>query len=116
MQTWKISLVNGLILIILGLWGYFGSASPSFTALIPVIFGGLLVVLNPGLKNQNKAIAHIVVLLTLLVSIGLYMPLSGALARNDVAATIRVSVMLISSIIALVFFVRSFIRVRRGKV
>ena len=38
-----ISLINGLILLVIGLYGYLGSEIKPVTALIPVIFGVLTV-------------------------------------------------------------------------
>ena len=64
MSAHTASLVNAIILITIGGWGYFESGSP--TSLIPVFIGALLVLLNKGIKNQNKVIAHIAVLVTLL--------------------------------------------------
>lgn len=104
---------NALLLIILGSWGYFSSQTPSFTALIPVFFGLVLLVFVSGLKKENKTIAHIVVVLTVLVLIGLIKPLMGSISRNDSAATVRVIVMMLSSVFALITFVQSFIAARK---
>ena len=115
MKAHKTSLVNAVLLIVLSLWGYFSSDSPSMTALIPAFIGVVLLFLNKGVKNENKIIAHIAVLLTLVVLIGLIKPLLGALDRDDLAATIRVFVMILSTIIAMVFFVKSFIDARKKR-
>jgi hypothetical protein len=115
MKAHKTSLVNAVLLIVLPLWGYFSSDSPSMTALIPAFIGVVLLFLNKGVKNENKIIAHIAVLLTLVVPIGLIKPLLGALDRDDLAATIRVFVMILSTIIAMVFFVKSFIDARKKR-
>ena len=68
---------------------------------------------NEGVKNQNKAIAHIAVLVTLVCLVGLFMPLKGAIERGNDLAVGRVSAMIVSSLIALVFFIKSFIEARR---
>lgn len=115
MKTYVASLINALILIAFGLWGYFGSDTPSFTSLIPVAIGLILLLLNKGLKNENKVIAHIVVLLTFLILIGLIKPLTGAIGRSDTTAIARVVIMILSTIFALVFFVKSFVDARRGR-
>ena len=47
------------------------------------------------------------------VIFGLFMPLNGAIERGNDIAVGRVSVMIISSVIALVFFIKSFIEARR---
>ena len=115
MKAHTASLINALILIIFGLWGYFGSSTPSVTSLIPVIIGSILAVLNKGVRKENKIIAHIAVLLTLIMLIGLFKPLTGALDRSDMAAVGRLVVMILSTAIALVFFVKSFIDARKAR-
>ena len=105
------SLVNGIVLVVIGLWGYMESSSP--TSLIPVVIGAILLVLNKGVKNQNKVIAHLAVLATFICLIGLFMPLNGAIERGNDLAVARVSAMIASSVIALIFFIKSFIEARR---
>ena len=107
------SLIHALALIALGGYGYLSSDTPSVTALIPVVFGVLLLAMNRGVKNENKVIAHVAVLLTLLVVIGLIKPLTGAMGREDNAAVGRVVVMLALGVYAMVTFVKSFIDARK---
>ena len=76
MKAHVASLLNAIVLIIIGGWGYFISGSP--TSLIPVAIGVVLIILNNGIKNSNKVIAHIAVLVTLL-SFANIMPLLSAL-------------------------------------
>ncbi len=109
------SLINALLLIVLSLWAYFVSNSPSMTSLIPTVVGLILLALHGGLKNQNKLASHTVVILTFLISIGLIQPLIGVLSQNNIIGIFRVGLMILSSIIALVIFINSFIKVRRGK-
>ena len=54
MKAHTTSLINALILVIMGLWGYFESDSRPITALIPVVVGIILVVINNGVKKENK--------------------------------------------------------------
>ena len=105
MKAHSASLINAAFLITLSLWGYWSSDSPSTTALIPTFTGVFLVLLNKGIKNENKMIAHIAVLLTLLMSIGLIKPLTAAFGREDNAAILRVLFMLISTIFAFIFLI-----------
>ena len=71
MNASKANLINSISLITLGLWGFFEAFAEvewkAATALIPVVFGLILFFCNKGIKNQNKMIAHIAVLLTLLI-------------------------------------------------
>ena len=109
------SLLNAIILISMGLWGYFESESKAITALIPVIIGIILLLVNKGVKNENKALAHVAVLLTFLILIGLIKPLMGAVERENTYAIIRVLLMIISSLWAMISFIKSFISARKNR-
>ena len=115
MKVYLISMLNAFVLILVGLWGYWGSQTPSPTALIPVLGGALLLLFINGVKTGNRLIAHFSVVLTLLLLIGLIKPLTGAFGRADKGAIVRVALMMISCTIAMVYFIRSFINVRNAR-
>jgi hypothetical protein len=115
MKPYLITVINAITLIAMGLWGYFGSGNPSVTALIPVFAGVIFLVLSRGIKTANKTVAHITVLLTLLVWIALVKPLSGGISRNDPVSIARVMVMMLTCALALFFYIKSFIDIRRQR-
>ena len=115
MKASTASLLNAIILISMGAWGYFESESKAITALIPVIIGIILLLVNKGVKNENKALAHVAVLLTFLILLGLIKPLLGAFERENAYAIIRVLLMIISSLWAMISFIKSFISARKNK-
>lgn len=119
MKAHTASLINAVILIGFGLWAFLepkgAGEVASKTALIPVIFGAILLSLYKGVQKENKIVAHIAVLLTLLILGGLVKPLTAGISREDGLAIARVSVMIISTIISIVFFVKSFIDVRKAR-
>ncbi len=115
MKPFQANALNALVLIGLGLWGYLGSANPSPTALIPVGFGVIFALCTPMMRKENRVVAHIVVLLTLVLILALFMPLRGALGRADTMGIIRVSIMLATAILAMAIFVKSFIDARRAR-
>lgn len=115
MKAHTASLINALLLIVLSGWGYLDSATPSITALIPAFVGVALLVCNPGVKKENKVMAHVAVLLTLLILLGLVRPLMGVIDRGNTLGILRVTVMLLSTLMAMVFFVKSFIDARKRR-
>jgi hypothetical protein len=115
MKANKASLINAILLIVLSLWGFSSSETPSITALIPTFIGVVLIVLNNGVKNENKVIAHIAVTLTLLVLFGLIKPFMGSLDRGDYMALLRISIMILSTVIAMIAFIRSFRDARKSR-
>ena len=115
MKAHTVSLINALVLIAFGLWAYFGSETPSKTALIPTGFGVVILTLYKGIKKEDKIVAHVAVLLTLVILVALIKPLTAAIGRDDDMAIVRVSVMLLSTVVALFAFIKSFIDVRRAR-
>ena len=115
MKPYIASLINVIILISMGAWGYFESDTRAVTALIPVIIGVILLIINPGVKKENKVIAHIAVLLTLIILLGLVMPLFGSIQRQNSLAILRVLLMILSTAWALKSFIQSFIAARKAR-
>ena len=113
MKTYTASLINALTLIFFSVWAYVASDTPSVTALIPALFGILIAALYPWFRKSNKIAAHIVVLLTFLVIIGLIKPLSAAISANNGLALFRVSLMILTSVFSLAIYIRSFIEIRK---
>ncbi|MEM7781328.1 MAG: hypothetical protein AAF697_13140 [Pseudomonadota bacterium] len=109
------NLINAIILIAMSGWAYLASDNPSFTALIPAGFGLALLACQPGVAKENKVIAHIAVLLTLVVFVALFMPLNGAIQRGDVLAGIRIGAMMGASLVAMVAFIGSFRAARKAR-
>ena len=122
MKTEQSNLLNSLTLITIGLWGYFDvsdynlSIITSFehwTALIPVVFGFVLLLCHKGVKNNSKLVAHIAVVVTLLIFIALVgkrLPIS---IEQGGAGLFRVIAMSLTSFLAMITFVKSFIANRK---
>ena len=121
MKTHHAHLINSIALILMPLWAYICfDATPekeslSITAMIPLILGVILLFCYNGVKNQNKMIAHIAVLVTLIAILGLFMPLKAAIEDGRGTSIFRVCVMLATGLLAMIFFIKSFIAARRNK-
>ncbi|MEM6890753.1 MAG: hypothetical protein AAF636_21860 [Pseudomonadota bacterium] len=115
MKAHSASMINAVTLIVCGVWAYLSIGAASFTPLIPVGFGVALLLCYPSVKSENKVIAHVAVLLTVVLLIALYMPLSSALQNGLPGPLIRSFAMVITTIVALIFFVKSFRDARRAR-
>jgi hypothetical protein len=113
MKPYFINFLNALVLVILGIWAYFTSETPSVTALIPVFVGTILLAVTPGFKKGNTVLAHVAVTLTFLMIFGLIKPLTGAIGRADATGIARVVVMMVTSAAAMIVFIKSFIDARK---
>ncbi len=108
--------LNSIVLMALGLWGYFDYTDvQSPTALIPVGFGVILLLCNNGVNKENKIISHIAVLLTLVILIALVgMRLPKSIDQGGLGL-VRVLLMIGTSAFSMVYFVKSFIANRKDK-
>ena len=113
MNTVQANLINGISLILLGLWGYLDVDSP--TALIPVFFGIILLLCHRGIKKENKTIAHIAVIFTLILLVSLAVVRLPKSLDSGGIGLYRVIFMVMTSAIAMIQFVRSFINARKSK-
>ena len=122
MRPYQANLLNSITLILMPLWAYFtfeGSAEnpdPSMTILIPLFFGVILLFCSMGLKKENKIIAHIAVLITLITLIALIIkPLPAAIDAERSLSIIRIAAMILTSSLAMIAFIKSFIKARRDR-
>ena len=119
MKTHQANLINSLTLILMPLWAYLtyeGTAEKpeqSITALIPLFLGVILLLCNKGVKNNNKIIAHVAVFITLIAIGGLSKPLISAIEEGRTLGIFRVSLMVLTSVIAMTTFIKSFIQARK---
>ena len=118
-----ITIVLGVILTLMGLWGYFGLGSGSITALIPAFFGvpfillGVVALKESLLKHAMHAAAALAVL-------GLLGTIRGAfsffkmMGGEEVARPEAVRVQAIMALLCAIFIalaVNSFIQARRNR-
>ena len=112
MNPKKALLFNAMTLILIGLSGYIvNNYTP--TALIPVIFGILLLFLSYLYDKNNKIVAHIGIVLILIVFISLFNPLTSQIDKKDLYGIVRISLMQLVSFYAIICFVSSFIKARK---
>ena len=119
MKTHQANLLNSITLILMPLWAYLtfegtvDKPEQSITAFIPLFFGVVLLLCNGGVKKENKIIAHIAVLVTLIALLGLTMPLKAAIADGTTLSVVRVAAMLLTGSLAMISFIKSFIAARK---
>ena len=102
----KVMAANAGVLIILGIYGYFVSGSP--TSFIATAIGVVLFLISLPVKNDNKTAAHIGVGLTLVTAI---MFIFIGLKRSNLI----ILVMAIFTILALIFYVMDFMKRKKER-
>ena len=106
MNIYRIMIVNAIVLIALGVYGYFVSGSP--TALIAPGIGIILLFLAFPTKNENKTAAHVAVALTLVATIMFFV--TGFLRGN-----LLVLIMAVFTLLALIMYIIDFMRRKKER-
>lgn len=111
----QLTLITGLLLTALGLWGYFPD-KPSVTALIPAFFGLPLALTGLWARSEGsrKAAMHVAVLLTLLGAIGAGMQWKKKEFAFDAKGSQAQALMTVLCAAHVGLSVRSFIAARRA--
>mgnify|MGYP000102732544 CR=1 FL=1 len=114
MNAGNANLLNAVCLIGMSIWGY--NATGSYTALIPMVFGAILLYFTNSIHNHNKVIAHIAVVLTFIILgalVGMRLPKSLA---SGGPGLYRVIAMIATSTLALIMFIKSFIDAKKARI
>ena len=116
MNPGNANVLNAITLIGMSAWGWQANGpSGSKTVLIPLIFGVILLVLTNSIREHNKVVAHIAVVITLIALVALIAkPLPGAIERGGMGI-VRVGAMVATGIISLIVFIMSFVAARKNK-
>lgn len=118
------TIVIGVLMIVLGLAGYFGTGTSSFTALIPALFGILFVVLgaaarNPGARRHAMHAVAALSLIGFLATVRSFAALPAALSGGPTlrgpGAVYSQAIFAVLAGLLLVLCVKSFIDARRAR-
>jgi len=106
MKNYVVMIVNAVVLIVIGVYGYFTSASP--TALIAPIVGVVLFLCAFPVKKENHVVTHIAVALTLLTALAFFVV--GFIRGNAL-----ILIMAVISLIATILYVMDFLRRKKER-
>lgn len=106
MNIYRIMIANAVVLIGLGVYGFFVSGSP--TALIAPGIGVILIILAFPVKNENKTAAHIAITVTLIATI--MFAVTGIMRGNLI-----VLIMAVFTLFALYMYVMDFVRRKKER-
>ncbi|MBK7408574.1 MAG: hypothetical protein IPJ40_11250 [Saprospirales bacterium] len=114
MKPYQVNIINALVLLVIGLWGYVHPEAQRSFALIPVAFGALFLGTTPLFRNGNRIVAYLVSGLTLLLALALAGFLVEALNYHDPCNIFRFGIMALSSIGAAGVYLKTYL-VQRAK-
>ena len=120
-KIYRVNLIYSIIIIAAGIFGllarYFEQGDWKFTALIPAVFGLVLLFMTGGMKRQNRIVSHLVVVRTLVLAIMVTVMMILNLGEGSgIDRKIAIFMVIIAaSIVALGYYIASFVAARRNK-
>jgi len=115
MKAHSANLINSVALVFIGLWDYIATQTLSSTNMVPIAAGIMLLFLYNGVKREDKITAHIAVVITLLAFLSLIKPLIDGVETSNMNVIIRNLILMLTGLLAMAYFVKSFIDARRNK-
>lgn len=101
-KNYQVMIFNGLVLILLGVYGYMTADKKSLTAFTGPAVGAILILLSFPVKKENSVFTHIAVILTLLSVIAFF--IVGFLRSNT-----NVLISAVVTLVCLFFYVTDFL-------
>jgi len=108
MTTTKTCLLNGIILLALGFWGYAANQFAMHTGIVPIGFGAYLCLISTRHHLENKSIFYFNMGLTLSFVFAMIQPLMRNIEQADPAGICRVSLEMAACAMAVIVYIRSF--------
>ncbi len=119
-KIYRVNIIYSILLVAVGVFGlsarYLDQGDWQFTSLIPSAFGATMLAMTNGMKNHNRIVSHIVVLLTLILAVMVTVMLVINLnAGTGISRKIIIFLItLAGSLVALGYYVASFVRARKN--
>lgn len=108
MTTNKTCLLNGIILLDLGFWGYAANQFALHTGIVPIGFGAYLCLFSTKHSIENKSLFFFNTGLTLAFIFAMIRPLLRNIEQADLAGICRVSLEMAACVMAVIVYIRSF--------
>lgn len=103
-QPYQVNLINALVLLAGGLWGYFHPEAQRSYELIPVAFGLVFLGATPLFRTGNRIATYLVGGLTILLIFALANPLMESFSQGMILKALRLSLMTLSTAAAAGFY------------
>lgn len=105
MKPTQAIVINAVLLILLGLWGYLASPEYRSTELIPIVFGLLFLASVLPIRFENRIVEFMLRILLFLLVVALTLSLIRAINNANVGNIIRLSLMILATGYTLLIFV-----------
>ncbi len=107
MAYYKACLLNGIILLAIGFWGYAANHFNAHTGIIPIGFGLLLILLSKFFQQKKNGLYYVILILTTIVMLALFRPLMRNIEQSDWYGISRLSLEIASCAMAIIIYLRN---------
>jgi hypothetical protein len=107
MNPRQAALINSIVLLIVGFWGYAANNFATHTAIVPLGAGLFMLVLSWFLNKENKTLLLFMMLFTLTLFIAFMVPFRRNAEQSDYMGMLRLGIEMIACAMAFIVYLRS---------
>ncbi len=115
MSSQQAAILNSIVLLLVGFWGYAANDFAVHTAIVPIGSGILFLILSQFLKYQNKLFLLFMMAVTLILSIAFVVPFQRNLEQGDYLGMLRLGLEIAACILAFIVYLRNLIQLYKAK-
>ncbi len=107
MTSQHAALMNSIILLLIGFWGYAANDFATHTAVVPIGAGILFLILSKYLKNAGKGLLIFTMVLALVLIVAFTVPLQRNVEQGDVTGMFRLAFEMAACAFAFIVYLRN---------
>jgi hypothetical protein len=107
MKSNQAALMNSIVLLVVGAWGFVANHFMVHTAIVPLGAGLLFLVLSKFLSNGQKGLLILMMVLSLSLFIAFMVPFKRNAEQGDVFGMLRLGIEMIACAIAFIVYLRN---------
>lgn len=98
MKPLRAIIINGAVLILLGLWGYLRSPDDRSVELVPIVFGFLFLAAAIPIRLENRIVEFMLRILLSLLIVALTLSLITAIESSNTGNVMRFGLMILATL------------------
>lgn len=106
MNPYKAAILQALIFLSVGFWGYAANNFAAHTAMVPLGAGILFLALSQRLKNPDRIMLLVVMLISLALFIALMIPFRRNAGQSDFWGMFRIAIEMTACALAFIVYLR----------
>ncbi len=112
MKSQTAALINSIVLILIGIWGFIANDYAIHTLIVPLSAGIILLIFSRFLQIDKPNVLLLVSFLTFILMLAFIVPFQRNAEQSDVMGMLRIGIEMMASAMALIVYLRNFVQLK----